>query len=186
MAETIKAEARRIREGFFDRFCQGKGIDIGCGSPKGPNPVDVLRGVIDTWDIEQGDATFMLGVPDDHYDFAYSSHLIEHLDRPDIAVQNWLRIVKPGGFLILFGPHRDRYERRTTLPSRFNGDHRTFWLPDRSEPPCTLGLVPCVGQWLNGKAEFVYCKTCDEGWAPCPPEVHAAGEYSIEAVWRKL
>lgn len=179
MAETIKAEPRRIRQGFFEKYCRGLGIDIGCGD-------DPIRGASNTWDKEQGDATYMATISDGVYDWVYASHIIEHLDRPDIAVQNWLRILKPRGYLIIFGPHRDRYERRTTLPSRFNGDHRTFWLPDRSEPPCTYGLVPCVGQWLGDKAEFVYCMTADEGWGYVQPEVHAGGEYSIEGVWRKL
>lgn len=179
MAETIKAEPRRVREGFFDKYCQGRGIDIGCGD-------DPIRLAEDKWDKEQGDATWMANVEEGTYDWVYASHILEHLDRPDIAVTHWLRILDHGGFLILFVPHRDRYERRLTLPSRFNGDHRTFWLPDRSEPPCTYGLVPCVGEWLGELAEFIYCKTCDEEWHPVPPEVHAHGEYSIEAVWRKL
>jgi SAM-dependent methyltransferase len=180
MAETSKAHARREREGFFEKYCQGKGIDIGCGD-------DPIRSLLcDKWDKEQGDATFMSSALNSSYNFVYSSHAIEHLDFPHIAIVNWVRILKPGGHLIVFVPHREKYERRQTLPSRFNGDHRTFWLPDRDEPPCTLGLIPLVAKWGRNQLEFIYCKVCDDGWAPCPPEQHAGGEYSIEGVWKKL
>lgn len=177
MAETIRAEIRRIREGFFDNYCRGHGIDIGCGD-------DPIRGQVRRWDMVDGDATHMATVADNTYDFVYSSHCIEHLDEPHTAIRNWLRICKRKGFLIIFAPHRDLYEKRKTLPSRYNPDHRTFWLPDRYEPPSTIGLIPFVAQWLNWY-DFIYCKTCDEAHTITDPNQHSDGEYSIELVLRK-
>ncbi|MBU1740254.1 MAG: winged helix-turn-helix domain-containing protein, partial [Proteobacteria bacterium] len=65
IGETRKARPRRVREGFFEKFCSGQGIDIGFG---GDLLADNCRG----WDVEDGDAQLLRGVPDASYDFVYS------------------------------------------------------------------------------------------------------------------
>jgi SAM-dependent methyltransferase len=131
-----------------------------------------------------GDAQYLPGVADHSYDYAYSSHTLEHMSDPAIALKNWWRIVKPGGFLILYVPHRDLYEKKATLPSRFNPDHRHFFLADRYEAPDTIGLLPLIQSALVG-ADIVYVDTCSEGHTITDPDIHSDGEYSIEAVIRK-
>lgn len=178
MAETAKAHARRLREGFFQKYLSGVGIDIGCGD-------DPVTPDCEHWDKAQGDATYMAGLPDNRYDWVYASHVLEHLDYPHDAIHNWHLILRTGGYMILFLPHRDLYEKRTVLPSHWNEDHRHYWLPDRSEPPCTIGLIPFISQWLGDSVDFVYCKVCDEGHTITDPNQHSDGEYSIECVVRK-
>ena len=175
--ETRKAQARRIREGFFAKYCQGHGLDIGYG---GDPVVSGVRG----WDFEHGDAQLLRGIDDNEYDFVYSSHLLEHLPDTALSLQNWWRVLKPGGYLLLYLPHRDLYEKKKTLPSRFNHDHEHFFLPDQDDPPDTIGLLPLL-QRLFDNAEIVYCKTCDEGYVNPGDEVQSEGEFSIEAVVRK-
>lgn len=167
--ESTKARARRETAGFFDAYCRGDGIDIGHGG-------DILLPEMRGWDFEDGDAEVMEGVPDAAYDFVYSSHNLEHLYDVERALLNWWRILKPGGFLILFLPHRDLFEKRRTLPSRVH-DHRHYFMPSEDDPPDTIGVVPLISRLLPD-AELVYCVTCDE--------VNDIGqEYSIEAVVRK-
>jgi SAM-dependent methyltransferase len=103
---------------------------------------------------------------------------------PELALRNWLRVVKPGGYLILYVPHRELYEKRKMLPSRWNIDHKFFILPEFDEPPDTLGLVQLVKRAL-GETEIVYHKVCDEGHTIVDPDLHSDGEYSIEMVVRK-
>lgn len=177
VAETSKAAPRREREGFFDAFCQGQGLDIGYG---GDLLVPNCRG----WDVEDGDAQYLRGIAAESFDFVYSSHTLEHLVDPAAALANWWRAVKPGGHLILYIPHRDLFERRKTLPSRFNSDHRHFFLPDRDDPPHTLGIVPLIERTLDG-SEIVYARECREGYAVRHPLAPSRGEYSIEVVVRK-
>src|SRR5882672_7208044 len=101
--ETSKARARREEDGFFNRFCQGRGLDVGHGGdPVSPGCAE--------WDIEDGDAHLLAGVPNDAFDFVYSSHTLEHLENPALALRNWSRVLAPGGHLILFLPDRDLYE----------------------------------------------------------------------------
>ncbi|HVL88227.1 MAG TPA: class I SAM-dependent methyltransferase [Candidatus Thermoplasmatota archaeon] len=175
--ETSKARERRLREGFFDKYCRGQGIDIGCAG-------DVLAPNCRGWDLEDGDAHHLAGAPDASYDFAYSSHTLEHMEDPALALRNWWRVVKPGGFLLLYVPDRDLYEKKRTLPSRWNDDHKHYFLLDRDDPPDTIGLLPLVERTLAG-FEVLEARRCDEGHTIRDPDRPSDGEYSIEIVLRK-
>jgi SAM-dependent methyltransferase len=175
--ETSKAKNRRLEEGFFDKFCKGNGLDIGFG---GDPVVEGVQG----YDFEHGDAQYLNGIRNNFYDFVYSSHTIEHLDDPYLAVKNWFDKVKPGGYLIIYLPHRDFYEKKKELPSRFNPNHKNFFLIDRDEKPDTIGIVPLVEKVLNNY-KIIYVRECNTGWTIKDPEIHSNGEYSIEIVIQK-
>lgn len=49
-----------------------------------------------------------LPVPDNSQDFVISSHVIEHFFDPIKALKEWLRVVKPGGYIFVIGPHKER------------------------------------------------------------------------------
>lgn len=175
MGETQKAHKRRLREGFYDLF-HGSGIDIGCGEDAVP-----VAGVRQ-WDKEDGDATLMQGVKDSSYDWVYTSHVLEHLSDPESGLKNWYRILHPGGLLFISLPHRDLYERKKALPSRWNLEHKFFWLPWNSEAPSTKGLLPL----LLALGGFVLSiRVCMDGWGIPADDGHSLGEYSIEAIVRK-
>lgn len=175
--ETAKARGRRKREGFFDTYCQGRGLDVGYGG-------DLLSTNSRGWDVEHGDAELLGGVADASFDFVYSSHVLEHVASPERALANWWRVLCPGGFLILYLPERDLYEKRTRLPSRFNPDHKRFFLLDRDDPPDTVGVLPLVRRVLQD-GEVAYAKVCDAGHTVRDAKRHSDGEYSIEVVLRK-
>lgn len=177
--ETGKAQARRKREGFFEKYCQGEGLDIGCGNDP------VVDGVYG-WDLMNGDAQYLKGVEDNSLDFVYSSHCIEHMDDTRVAIFNWFRVVRSGGYLIIYGPDRDLYEKRKMLPSRFNPHHKHMFLLGRSEAPDTLDIIEEIKQALLGKEYNIeYIKRCSEGWEPAPPDIQSPGEYSFEIVIHK-
>ena len=176
--ETQKAKERRLREGFFDNYCKGQGLDVCYGG-------NLVSDNCVGWEWFHGDAHYLRPLKDRTFDFVYSSHALEHMDDPALALQNWWRVLKPGGYLILYIPHRDLLEQRTTLPSRWNSDHKHFFLPDKDESPHTIGLIPLVQRTLDG-AGILQVKICDEGYAVKGPDAHPVGEYSIEAVIRKV
>jgi SAM-dependent methyltransferase len=177
-AETSKAHARREKEGFFDLYCKGKGLDVGFGG-------DPIIKNVEGFDFEHGDAQFLNGVKDYCYDFVYSSHTIEHLPDPYAAIKNWFRVVKPGGYLILYIPHRDLYEKKKTLPSVFNPTHLHFFLPDRDEEPDTIGILPLIERSIENY-QLIYLKVCDAGLNIKDSLTHSEGEYSVEVVLKKL
>jgi SAM-dependent methyltransferase len=119
MDETSKCQNFRKARGDFDKWLHGDGIDIGCGR----DPLKVEKGTVRAWDIPDGDAQLMAGVPDNTYDFVYSSHCLEHMRDVPESLRNWLRITKPGGFVYTVVPDYVLYEKMC-WPSRFNGDHK--------------------------------------------------------------
>ena len=135
--ETSKAYERRLKAGYFDKYLIGHGIDIGCGDDKLVIPgkfyitvdeISEIRGhnEVDGWDKENGDAQTLPGIKDEVYDFVYSSHCLEHLDNPSLALANWWRVLKSGGYLFVVVPDEDLYEQGV-WPSRGNGEHKTTW-----------------------------------------------------------
>ncbi|MBQ6298418.1 MAG: class I SAM-dependent methyltransferase [Selenomonadaceae bacterium] len=176
--ETAKAHDRRVREGFFDKYCKGEGLDVGYGG-------DIIVPDCSGWDFRNGDAQYLAGIDDESFDFVYSSHCLEHMYDVQTALKNWFRVVKKGGYLLLAIPHRDLYEKRKQLPSRWNNDHKHMFLIGRSEPPDTLDIVEEIKNALEGY-DIKYIKTCDEGHTIIDPLVHSDGEYQIEIVIQKI
>ncbi len=108
----------------------------------------------------------------------YSSHCLEHLHVPQEAIKNWFRILKPFGFLIVVVPSRELYEKRVTLPSRFNPDHKTLWSP--------MTLFKCVSDALLDDFTFESLRVLNYDYEPGHyPDGHPGGEYSIELIIRK-
>lgn len=60
-----------------------------------------------------------LPLEDNSVDFVLSSHVIEHFYDPIKAVKEWLRVTRPGGYVFIIAPHKERtFDRdrpRTTL-----------------------------------------------------------------------
>ena len=100
------------------------------------------------------------------------------------SLRNWFRAVKEGGYLIIAVPHRDLYEKKRTLPSRWNGDHKHMFLIGKSESPDTLDIVEEVKNSLE-YYDIKYVKACDYGHTITDPLRHSDGEYQIEMVIRK-
>ena len=126
MKECSKSIARRLSDiNFTSKYFVGNGVDIG-GKP---DPLGLYQELfcqmksVNTWDWEDGDAEIMAGVPDGMYDFVHSSHCLEHLVNPLEGIKNWVRIVRPGGYLVVTVPDEDLYEQGV-FPSTFNRDHK--------------------------------------------------------------
>jgi SAM-dependent methyltransferase len=116
----------------------GKGIDIGCG----PDPIapDVCG-----FDKEAGDANEITNYVHEEFDFVFSSHCLEHMKDPRKAIQEWWKLVRPGGHLFFIVPDEDLYEQGV-FPSRFNGDHKaTFTISKtKSWSPVSINVLDLV------------------------------------------
>jgi SAM-dependent methyltransferase len=126
MLEQSKSARRRWFDGaFHSRYFVGDGIDIGGA----PDPLAQYCGLfpamrsVRTWDMEDGDGQLMAGVADNSFDFVHSSHCLEHMRNVEEALENWLRILKPDGHLVVTIPDEDLYEQGQ-WPSQFNRDHK--------------------------------------------------------------
>lgn len=131
MHEASKALSRRLHDNRFStRYFVGNGIDIGCG----PDPISQyseqfpLMRQVKNWDMPDGDAQYLASAADASFDFVHSSHCLEHMHDPKIALSNWLRVLKPNGHMVITIPDEDLYEQGV-FPSSFNHDHKwTFTL----------------------------------------------------------
>jgi SAM-dependent methyltransferase len=150
LKECSKSITRRLHDPAFHRqYFVGRGLDIG-GKP---DPLLLyselfpLMEDVRTWDIEDGDAQYLMELPDDSFDFVHSSHCLEHLVDPIEGMRNWLRVVKPGGHLIVTVPDEDLYEQRE-FPSTYNSDHKwTFTIHKTSSwSPRSLNVFDVIMQ----------------------------------------
>ena len=194
MHETSKAVMRRLHDSRFAmRYFIGDGIDIGAGSDPLGNYKEFFPGMRScrAWDIADGDAQFMEGVADASLDFVHSSHCLEHLRDPAEALRNWLRILKPGGHLVVVVPDEDLYEQGV-FPSTWNSDHKwTFtifkvrsWSPNSHNLTDLLEDLGDVARLLKIEtldATFRYgiTKRIDQTMTP-------VGECAIEFVAQRL
>lgn len=64
------------------------------------------------------DAVDMHGIESEKYDFLIASHCLEHVANPLKAIREWLRVLVPGGVLVIILPHKDRtFDHRRPVTS---------------------------------------------------------------------
>lgn len=193
MHEQGKAALRRSMDPAFTRqYFVGKGLDVGSGNDPISNYRDCYPLMLapHTWDVEQGDGMVLGGVPDNSYDFVVSSHCLEHLCNPLVALWNWVRVVRPGGYVVVTVPDEDMYERGQ-WPSRHGVGHlHSFALwAHGSWSPVSIGLL----KLLSGLADVASCLSCtriteyfDPSLPPEQDQTLGPAECAIEFVLRKL
>jgi ADP-heptose:LPS heptosyltransferase len=86
-----------------------------------------LFGVQMAPDVTVDDCTHLQLFGSASMDFVFSSHLLEHVDDYKAALKEWWRVIKPGGHLVLYLPHRDLYPRIGQPGS--NPDHKHDFAP---------------------------------------------------------
>lgn len=192
MKECSKSIARRLSDiNFTSKYFAGNGLDIG-GKP---DPLALYRelfcrmGEVKTWDWEDGDAQIMAGVPDGQYDFVHSSHCLEHLVDPHEGLKSWLRIVRPGGYLVVTVPDEDLYEQGI-FPSTFNRDHKWTFTIFKHKSWCdrSINMLDLVRD-LGEDAELVHLEQLSATYRFDLPRYDQTltpiGECGIEFVIRK-
>ena len=192
MKECSKSIPRRLHDpNFINCYFVGNGLDIGGR----PDPLVLYRELfcqmrsVRTWDLEDGDAQYMAGVPDNAFDFVHSSHTLEHLRDPREGLRNWLRIVRAGGYLIVIVPDEDLYEQGV-FPSTFNDDHKwtfTTWKV-RSWSERSISTINLIRE-LGESAELVRLEQLSATYRFNLPRydqtVTPIGECGIEFIIRK-
>jgi len=81
----------------------GKGVDVGCGARKIRDDVlgvDIDRKVKPDV-VASGDS---LPFPDGEFDFVCGIHSFEHFADADLVLCEWLRVLRPGGFIGIVHP----------------------------------------------------------------------------------
>lgn len=168
--------ARRWREndaGVFPwkKWMSGRGLDIGAG----PDPVPGFE----VFDKEHGDANILSTYfPKDHFDAVHGSHVLEHMHDPAAAIRDWMKVLKPGGYLIQTVPDWFAYER-AQWPSKFNSDHKSSWsiiykgsiAPIHVHIPTFLLALsdvatPLLSRYVEENYDWKLDPKIDQTWAP--------------------
>jgi len=196
MHETSKAVMRRLHDNrFISRYFVGEGVDIGAG----PDPLgqygEFFPGMAGCrpWDLADGDAQYMTSAADNSFDFVHSSHCLEHMVDPYIAFSNWLRVLKPRGYMILTVPDEDLYEQGV-FPSTFNSDHKwTFTIMKKSSWSARSVNIVDLMRHFSDQVEVLKIERLDatfrfnsEPGSRFDQTMTPVGECAIEVVLEKL
>lgn len=123
-------EAAKIKWDIVE-YTAGRGLDLGCGLFKTfPHFIGVDNG--HHWgnqgvDVMVDTCEDLSIFADNSMDFVFSSHLLEHITDYEAALKEWWRVIKHGGYLILYLPHKEYYPN-IGQPGA-NPDHKTDFMP---------------------------------------------------------
>lgn len=104
------------------RWTRGRGLDIGAGMHRTfPHFISVDNNIdaqlfghaMPRPDIFVKDAGDLSLLADASMDFAFSSHMLEHVEEERLVkvLREWLRVVRMGGYLVLYLPDEDEYPK---------------------------------------------------------------------------
>lgn len=120
-------DGRRTRSGrslAVQKYLRGDGVEIGAFSQPNLIPVGATVKYVDRvpaayWSeileykdvkivdpdiLDDGISLSTIGT--DRFGFLIAAHMLEHTDDPIAALKNWLRVVKPGGHILLIVPDK--------------------------------------------------------------------------------
>ena len=105
--QKIQGEVDHCRHRLM-KYCRGQGLDLGCGSSKIRTEaigVDLYNPAADT----NLDARNLEQYASGHFDYIFSSHLLEEIDNTEATLKEWLRILKNNGNIVLYQVDNDKY-----------------------------------------------------------------------------
>jgi len=158
-------------------YTRGKGLDIGCGPYKTYahfTGVDNLHHAHEFgWDmrpdvVSEADKIDIFATQS--MDFVFSSHLLEHIENADKALKEWWRVIKPGGYLVLYLPHDELYPKCGTEGA--NPDHKHDLNPQK-----VIDWMLTIGSW-----DLVVNEVRDGDNGPG----EYGNEYSFYQVYKKI
>jgi SAM-dependent methyltransferase len=125
MLEAKKAMLRRSKSKEYNQYFRGHGIDLLFNQDESISECKTLYGyTVQSYLPEPGNSLETLqNVIDNSFDFLHASHILEHATDLERTIKNWIRVVKPGGYLVITVPDEEMYEKNI-WPSKFNIGHK--------------------------------------------------------------
>ena len=177
--EARKTHTKRFRTGFYEKYMTGTGLDVGF-SGYGKGVVPILPGATGIDLDYPGYDGRTLPFPDNSQDYVFTSHVLEHIPDYRHTLRDWHRVIKTGGHIVINVPHQFLYEKRTSLPSAWNRDHKRFYTPGSLLKEIEESLYP-------NTYRIVHLRDNDDDFMyDISPERHSSGCYEIECVIRKI
>jgi predicted SAM-dependent methyltransferase len=114
------------------KYCQGNGIDCGSGGdPVVPTAIQIELETPYCPLLEyeyppqlRGDATKLTWFADESLDYVFSSHLLEDFEDWRPVLNEWLRVIKHGGYLVILIPDAERWKAALENGQPPNHNHK--------------------------------------------------------------
>src|SRR5437588_4080679 len=155
-----QSETSKCRE-RLGPYCIGYGLDIGFGGDPitdGAIRVDFATpyAMTGSYSVQLGgDAGKLVWFADNALDFIYSSHLLEDFEDTKGVLTEWLRVLKPGGRLIIFCPDEQAYRRHCAATAQAYNNHHIH-------PDLSLAKVQSILRAIAGTSEIHSCLLIDD------------------------
>ena len=123
-------------------FCQYQGAEIGAALD------------IEKWDTSRIDVVSDITAiprPDESFDAILCSEVLEHVPNPQDALREFVRLVKPGGFIILTAPFGSLTHM---APYHFLSGFNSYWFRHQLESRgCEIVELSANGNWFEFLAQ---------------------------------
>lgn len=137
-------KGRYQRSLLVQKYLKGRGAEIGAGVqpmlvPLGSHTTYIDRVPTEYWKSQEywanewmvepdilDEAETLATIADAQFDFLIAGHVLEHVEDPVAALKAWLRVVRPGGHLLIAVPdmrHCGEEHRPLTTVEHFLRDH---------------------------------------------------------------
>jgi len=177
--EVKKSYKKRKLSGFYDDYMSGVGLDIGYkgGSRNSETVLPTAVGIDNGFPDYDG---VNLPFESDSLDYVFTSHCLEHIVDYKAVLQEWYRVIRIGGHVVITVPHIDLYEKKLSLPSVGNFDHKRFYSPS--------SLLAEIEESLERNSyRVVHLRDNDDGYDYSRgPGIASFGCYEIELVIKKI
>lgn len=115
-------------------YLAGNGVDVGCGSKTvvpwaigldlPDDRYSAYHGHLRPEHVHLACDARVLPFKDGVLDWVYSSHLLEDFADWDPVLSEWARVIRPGGYLIVLIPDRERFQAALAAGHPPNDAHR--------------------------------------------------------------
>ena len=127
--ETKRSLDHRHRDGFLRKYLRGENI-LDIGPRRGKTEMQPVSPGAIAVDLDYpGYDGRALPFSNGSQDAIFCYYYLQRLDDYRSAIDDWFRVLKVGGFLIIIVPHQYLFERKLTLPSSFVRGHKQFYTP---------------------------------------------------------
>jgi SAM-dependent methyltransferase len=147
-----------------ERYARGRLLDIGCGSKPwarllAPHVdehigIDRVESAREDASVDVIASAYDVPLEDDTADTVLLSAVLEHLERPDLALAECRRLLKPGGHLVITAPFIWHIHEQPRDFFRFSPYGLRYLIESAGLE--VVELVPLAGAWTTFSLEFSY------------------------------